>query len=135
MTNQPTALELYQSWASGEEKDHAKVLGALLGWVRALEDQIEPLEASKTVARAYLSEVLEIGFAGRHEIPGVGKMMISAPSVTYSYDKKKLTALTDQLRAEGQGEIAAMLDACLIAKSRDGGLVITQSKAVGSDGK
>jgi hypothetical protein len=121
-----TTLQAYEQWQAGEIQGE-EALKYLCHYIAMVEDQLEPLEKSKEKARAWISEVVEY-LGGKAEVDGFGKCEITNASVTYSYDKKQLDQLTNQLRAEGQGDISTMIEACLKSSSRSGGLRITRAK-------
>jgi hypothetical protein len=121
-----TTLEAYEQWQGGEIKGE-EALKYLCHYLGMVDDQLGGLEKSKEQARAWVSEIVEY-LGGKAEVTGFGKCEITNASVTYSYDKKQLDQLCNQLRAEGQGGISTMIEACLKSSSRAGGLRITRAK-------
>jgi hypothetical protein len=120
----------YQAWQEGEIRaDEALTSATLL--VR-LETNSKPLTRLTKKARAYLSEVVNY-LGGKAEVDGFGQLQITNPSVTYTYDKKLVDRLTNELRTEGLGDVATRLDACLKASEKAGSLRITREKKEGSE--
>ena len=121
-----TTLQAYEQWQAGEiQGDEA--LKYLCHYLAMVDDQLGPLEKSTEQARVWVSEIVEY-LGGKVEVDGFGKCEITSASVTYSYDKKQLDQLCNQLRTEGQGEISTLIEACLKSSMRSGGLRITRAK-------
>jgi hypothetical protein len=119
--------EVYKDWQDGTiQSDQAinlfcKILGPL-------QEQEKMVAAIDKQVRGRVGEVLAFLGSDTFEIKGFGKLEITKPGVTYSYDKKLLDQLTNQLRTEGMGDVAARLDACLKSSERAGTLRITREK-------
>jgi hypothetical protein len=118
--------EIYQDWQDGNvQSDEALKQFCLL--IGPIQDHQKMIEALDKLVRAKTGEVL--AFIGETvEIKGFGKLEITRPSVSYSYDRKLLDQLTNQLRTEGLGDVATRLDTCLKPSERAGTLRITREK-------
>jgi hypothetical protein len=92
-----------------------------------IQDQIKTLKKSEDQARIYISELVN-ALGGQVTLPGFGELQITSPSISYSYDKKLVTQLSNQLRSEGLGEVAARLDQCMKPSEKAGSLRITREK-------
>lgn len=122
----PTIHTIYQDWQAGDCTAQ-KALNVLCRFIANVQDTIDPMEVVLKQARAYASELVDY-LGGSAEVSGFGELKITNPSVSYSYDKKLVDQLTNQLRTEGQGDVAARLDACLKPNPKSGSLRITRSK-------
>lgn len=117
---------VYQAWQEGELPD-LDALEMMTANLAAIEDSIEPLEETKKVLRAQISEVVERQ-GGAVELPGYGKFAIRNATVTKSYDSKALDALVMDLVKQGLGDVAQAVANCKKESARTGGLVITKEK-------
>jgi predicted RNA binding protein with dsRBD fold (UPF0201 family) len=122
----PTIGTIYQGWLQGDLQTQ-EALNMLCHFIGQSQDVIEPIEINIKLARGYASEMVD-WLGGKAEAPGFGKLEITSPSITYSYDKKLLDNLNKQLRTEGLGDVAARLDSCLKPSERAGSLRITRTK-------
>jgi hypothetical protein len=123
----PLPLEkTYTAWQEGEIQA-AEALQCFCQFIGIVQDKIGPLELAEKQARAYASEVVDY-LGGSAEVDGFGELKITNPTVSYSYDKKLVDQLTNQLRTEGLGDVAARLDACLKSSSKVGYLKINRVK-------
>jgi hypothetical protein len=120
-------LDIYRDWQDGTTPDQ-EALESLVWHLSVLEDNIEPLEATRKVLRGYISEVVERQPNSAVELVGYGKLAIRSASVTKSYDSKALDALVMRLIQEGQTELAQAVALCKKESSRVGGLVITKDR-------
>jgi hypothetical protein len=127
----PTIETIYQGWLQGDVI-HQEALNMLCHFIGQAQGVIEPLENNIKQARSYASEIVEY-LGGKAEVAGFGKLEITNPSVTYTYDKKLVDRLTNELRTEGHGDVATRLDACLKASEKAGSLRITREKKEGSE--
>jgi hypothetical protein len=101
-------------------------LQSLLDELRTVEDAIALLEAQRTPLREQISQcVAQLG--GRVLLPGYGRLEITAPGVTVSYDRRQVEALIIELTT-AHAAIAAQLAACRKESPRSGGLRITPAK-------
>lgn len=118
--------EIYLAWQEGaiQSDEAVKQFCKIIG---PLQEQQKMVETIDKQIRIRVGEVL--AFLGETiEIKGFGKLEITRPSVSYTYDKKALDQLTNQLRTEGLGNVAARLDGCLKPSERAGTLRITREK-------
>lgn len=118
--------DIYREWQAGDLPDQG-ALESLVWHLGVLEDNIEPLEATRKVLRAYISEVVERQ-GGNVELPGYGRFQIRSATITKSYDAKALDQLIIRLTMEGQVELAQAIAVCKKEGSRNGGLVVTKEK-------
>lgn len=118
--------EIYRAWCDGviQSEEAVKQFCMIIGPIQDHQKMIEVLDKK---ARARISEVVDY-LGGSAEVAGFGELKITNPSVSYSYDKKLVDKLTNQLRTEGLGDVAARLDACLKPSEKVGSLRITRSK-------
>lgn len=118
--------EIYRAWCDGviQSEEAVKQFCQIIG---PLQEQQKMTDALDKQVRAHVSEVVEY-LGGAAEVAGFGELKITNPSVSYSYDKKLVDKLTNQLRTEGMGDVAARLDACLKPSEKAGSLRITRSK-------
>jgi hypothetical protein len=101
-------------------------LASLLDELRTVEDAITLLTAQRTPLREQISQcVAQQG--GRVLLPGYGRLEITAPGVTISYDRHQVEALIIALTTTDP-TIAARLAACRKESPRNGGLRITPPK-------
>lgn len=117
---------IYEQWRDGDISDEqaARALALELGEV---ESELAPLNAQRETLRNELSHIVgKLG--GKHAIPGFGELVNTAPSVTTSYDAKRVSDLIVALVAEGQSAWAERLAACQKQSSRAGSLRITREK-------
>lgn len=125
-TDIPTIHTIYQDWQAGDCTAQ-KALSILCRFIANVQDTIDPMEVVLKQARVYASELVDY-LGGSAEVTGFGELKITNPSVSYSYDKKLVDKLTNQLRTEGMGDVAARLDACLKPSEKAGSLRITRVK-------
>jgi hypothetical protein len=118
--------ELYRHWEDGsiQSEEALKRFCEIMGPV---QDKIKLLDQADKQARIYVSEIVEF-LGGKVEVNSFGKLEITNPSVTYSYDRKQVDRFVDELREEGHYEIANRLVGCLKPSERAGSLRITRTK-------
>jgi hypothetical protein len=117
---------VYQDWLTGEWEDR-EFLDFLAAQLSSIEDSIVPLEDTKKVLRAHISEVVERQ-GGDVKLEGYGRFQIRSATITKSYDAKALDQLIIELMMNGQVEVARAIGSCKKESSRTGGLVITKAK-------
>lgn len=122
MTSEPT---IFEQWQDGDVTD-SQALRSLWSDLREVESEIAPLEAQKAQLRDQISHI--IARTGTITLPGLGKATITNPSVTVSYDTKKVNELALSLAAT-HPEIAALLVAARKTSERAGSLRIESEKA------
>jgi hypothetical protein len=115
---------IFDQWQDGDVTD-IPALRALLSDLREVESEIAPLEAQKNQLRDQIG--LIVARVGTQEIPGLGKVLLTAPSVSVSYDTAQINELALQLTAT-HPEIAAQLVAARKTSSRVGSLRIEREK-------
>ena len=120
--NEPT---IFEQWQDGDVTD-IPALRALLSDLREVESEIAPLEQQKSLLREQIGMI--VARVGNQELPGLGRVSITNPSVTVSYDTKKVNELALQLTAS-HPEIAALLVAARKTSERAGSLRIESEKA------
>jgi hypothetical protein len=118
--------QAYQDFQSGARLA-SEALDMLCEILAPIEDRIKFLETFDKKARAYASEMVDY-LGGSIEVAGFGELKITNPSISYSYDKKSLDRLTNELRTEGLGDVAARMDRCLKPSEKVGSLRITRTK-------
>lgn len=116
----------YEQWLEGYITPE-EALRALLSDLGEVESELQPLEAEKQVLRARISEVVD-RIGGKAEIAGFGRLEITAPVKTASYDRKALDALMLELFERNELELARRIAACRQESARAGGLRITREK-------
>jgi hypothetical protein len=122
-----TIEEIYESWQTGDIQAqealnlYAKIIGPL-------QEQERMVKALDQLVREKVSLALNC-LEGPAVIPGFGKFEFTNPSISYSYDKKAVDRLCNELRTEGLGDVAARLDLCLKPSERVGTLKITREKS------
>lgn len=120
--NEPT---IFDQWQDGDVTD-IPALRSLLSDLREVESEIAPLEAQKQALREQIGMI--VARVGNQELPGLGRVSITNPSVTVSYDTKKVNELALQLAAS-HPEIAAALVSARKTSERAGSLRIESEKA------
>lgn len=104
-----------------------QTLRALCSDLAEVESQIAPLEAERGRLKDRISLVLARA-GGRAELAGFGKLTITAPSVTKSYDARRLDDLLVRLLADGYGPIVEQIAQCRRESQRSGGLRIERER-------
>ena len=117
---------IFEQWQAGELSDQ-EALEQLCTSLNSLEDRLEPIEATHQMVRSQISEVVERQ-GGNVELAGFGKLVITSPTITTSYDARALDALVARLLKSGQADIAAEITDCRRESSRSGGLRITRPR-------
>lgn len=115
---------IFEQWQDGDVTD-IPALRALLSDLREVESEIAPLEAQKSQLRDQIG--LIVARSGTQELPGLGKVSITSPGVSVSYDTKKINELALALTAT-HPEIAALLVAARKTSERSGSLRIESEK-------
>jgi hypothetical protein len=111
--------DAYTEWEEGNLEVGA-ALRATWSDLREVESQLAPLEAERQRLREQVGRlVAEVG--GEVTVRGLGRAMITNPSITTTYDKKKVERLLTRL-AESHPELAAELAACRTESARAGSL-------------
>jgi hypothetical protein len=118
-------MTIFEDWRDGQIGD-VEALHALASDLGEIESQLAPLEAERQTLRDQLSQVLE-RLGGRATIAGFGKLELTAPTITRSFDKKRLDQLIIDLAADAP-ELAQLIAACRTEAPRAGSLRITRDK-------
>ena len=98
-------------------------LRSLLDELWALDDAITLLAAQRTAVRAQIRQQLA-RLGGHVVLPGYGRLEITAPSTTVSYDQCHIEALIMELTTTNAA-IAARIAACRTESPHTDGLHIT----------
>lgn len=118
---------IYEQWQEGTLTD-MEALRALLSDLRETESSIAPLAAERDQIREAISHI-----AARSpspiEVAGLGRVSMTAPSVSTSYDTKQIDALIKVLRTT-HPDIAALISECQKTTERSGGLRIEKAKGL-----
>ncbi|HEX2913896.1 MAG TPA: hypothetical protein VH186_24040 [Chloroflexia bacterium] len=122
----PLEKSSFDLWQEGEINAE-EALNQLTGSLTALEDRLEPLEATRKTLRDQIGMVVEVGFSGRASINGYNIVNTGA-SQTVSYDAKALDKLVDRLMREGNEAVAREILACRKEGSRAGSTRISRLK-------
>jgi hypothetical protein len=101
-------------------------LQSLLDELRTVEDAIGLLSAQRTSLRDQISQHVE-QLGGRMMLPGYGRLEITPPGLTVSYDRRQIETLIIELTTTVP-TIAARIAACRKESPRSGGLRITPAK-------
>ena len=114
----------FTEWDAGTLTDvqALRVLAMELGKVQS---ELEPLKAQEARLRDELSRVVA-HMGGKADVPGFGQLAMTAPSITNSYDSKRLDDIVMGLIAEGYADIAESIANCRKQSSRAGSLRITR---------
>lgn len=111
----------YDDWQAGMITV-TEALRAATSDLAEIESQLAPLETEREAIRSLVTELLtELG--GRAEVPGFGRLLITAPGITARYDTKRLDQLLAHLLVS-HPEIAAEMRACRNETQRAGTLRI-----------
>jgi hypothetical protein len=102
-------------------------LQSLLEELRTLEDALALLETERTAVRDQIRQHVE-QLGGRAVLPGYGRLEITTPGITVSYDRRQVEALIIELTTTAP-VIAARLAACRTESAHRGGLRITPAHA------
>lgn len=116
---------VFEQWEAGDLTD-IPALRSLLSDLREVESEIAPLEQQKATLRDQIG--LIVARAGTQVLAGLGKVSLTAPSVSISYDTKLITELALQLSLT-HPEIASQLVAARKVSSRAGSLRIESEKS------
>ena len=116
----------YQRWQDGDLSDN-EALELLCRQLTSLQDRVEPLQFVEKQLRAWISEVVDRE-GGRAEVSGFGRLQITGPTTTATYDRRRLDSLVARLAAEGQSELAQEIASYRKENSRTGGLRIIRDK-------
>lgn len=116
----------FTEWDSGELTD-VQAVRALAMELGEVESELAPLEAQRARLRDELSRVVA-HMGGKAEVPGFGALAMTAPSITNSYDAKRLDELVLSLIAEGQHDYAEAIANCRKQTQRAGSLRIVREK-------
>jgi hypothetical protein len=119
-------MGIFEDWQSGVLTD-AEALRALTRDLGEVESELAPLHEQREQLRAWIGEVLARA-GGKAAIPGFGRLELSAPSVTVTFDRKALDGLVQDLVAAGQFDIAQRISAARRESARAGALRITREK-------
>lgn len=117
---------LFSEWEAGDLSSEY-TLRELCRALADVEREIASVEVARSELRDQISRVLaRVG--DKAEIAGFGKVLITAPSVSRSYDTKRLDALIIQLTADGFSPIAQQIAQAAKETARAGGLRIEREK-------
>ncbi len=116
---------IFIEWESGAITD-MQALHALASDLAEVESELAPLDAEKARLRDCISQVVA-RFDKPVLIPGFGKIELTAPTVTKSFDKAALESLIQELLFEAP-ETAQRLARCKTETQRAGSLRITREK-------
>lgn len=101
-------------------------LQSLLDELRTVEDAIGLLSAQRASLRDQITQhVAQLG--GRVMLPGYGRLEITPPCITVSYDRRQIERLIIELTTTDP-TTAARLAACRKEAPRNGGLRMTPAK-------
>lgn len=100
----------------------------MLGTLLEIENEIEALEFGKTEIKRNIQKIVEGLPDQRGEIPGMGTVLMTKPSLTASYESKGLDALTAQLLKDGDIQTAAEIARCRKESTRASHLMFRKQK-------
>ena len=116
----------FTEWEAGTLTDiHA--IRSLAMDLAEVESELAPLEKQRQQLRDELSRVLAHA-GGKAEIAGFGQLTMTAPSITTSYDQRRLDDLVLSLIADGYSDIAESIAGCRKQSARSGALRIVREK-------
>lgn len=115
---------IFEQWQDGDITD-TQALRSLWSDLREVESEIAPLDAQKAALREQIGHI--IARTGTMTLPGLGRAAITNPSVTVTYDTRKVNELALQLAAT-HPDIAAQLVAARKTSERAGTLRIESEK-------
>lgn len=121
-------MTIFDDWRDGTISD-VEALHAIASDLGEIESQIAPLEAERQTLRDQLSQIVS-RLGGRASVSGFGKIELTAPTLTRSYDKKRLDQLIIDLATDAP-ELAQLIAACRTEAPRAGSLRITREKPGG----
>lgn len=128
VTMAPAAIDtIYERWAAGlaGPAETLRALCADLAWVDAA---LNPLEQRKQAIRNSISEIINTLDNQRTDLAGFGRLEMTAPVLTTSYDKQHLDRLIIELTEAGEHTIAQRVAGCRKESARADGLRITREK-------
>jgi hypothetical protein len=117
---------IYQDWTAGRLSDQEAIV-ALYPIVTAADAAYKQAEAERAAIRARLGYVVAHA-GGRAQAPGLGRLLITAPAVTPSYDHRQLDALVIEL-TQTHPEIAQRIAALRRETIRAGTLRLIPERA------
>lgn len=118
---------VYKQWQEGLIGPE-QALRALVSDLGEVESDYTLYAAQREALRAELSQVVD-ALGGKAEVAGFGRLEITSPVKTASYDRKALDDLVIDLTQAGLGEVAQRIARCRTQSARAGGLRITREKA------
>jgi hypothetical protein len=121
-----TPMTTFDDWRDGQISD-IEALQAVASDLGEVESQIAPLEAERANLRDQISQIVA-RLGGRATLAGFGKLEILPPTVSKTYDKKRLDQLIVDLAADAP-ELAQLIAACRTESQRAGSLRITREKS------
>lgn len=123
MTTKQTIFDAYMDG----DLTAMEALRALCSDYEELEQSYKDFGRARDGMRDQIAHVLA-KLGDKVEVKGFGTVMLTAPSVTKSFDKEKIRALIQEWSADFP-EFAESLAACETKSSRAGGLRIEREKA------
>ena len=99
-----------------------------LGTLLEIDNEIEALEFNKKIVKGNIQKIVEGLPDQRCEIPGMGTVQMTKPSVTASYESKQLDALTAQLLQNGEMRTAQAIADCRKESQRASHLMFRKQK-------
>lgn len=120
-------MNVFEQWQDGLIGPE-QALRALCSDLGEVESEYQLYAGQREALRAEISHVVD-ALGGKADVPGFGRLEITGPAKTASYDRKALDDLIIDLTQAGLGEVAQRIAACRTQSARAGGLRITREKA------
>lgn len=105
--NLKTTYQQYQEGELGAQE----ALTQLIKQYDSIEERLDGWQKQKEALRENIEDLVTTVYAGKAALAG-WEMRITEPSVSSSYDAKKLDKLVFKLMKEGQIELAQEIEAC-----------------------
>lgn len=127
MSNTANKKNVFEQWQNGDISAELAV-ETLCQELVSIEDKLEPLDETRKVIRANLSEVVESAYSGKAIVQGFGQLKITEPSQSVTYPREKIEKLILQLVKEGHADIAERITQCSTTRFTSGSLRIDRLK-------
>lgn len=126
LENFPDTTPLFEQWLEGEAPAE-KLLGTLCQQFAYLDDIAKQIDERHKILREQFAQVVAF-LGGNIEIPQFGKLNISEPQLSISFDRKGLEKLMADLETSGNTEMAQAIAAYRTESLREGGLRISRNR-------
>lgn len=117
---------IYSAYLDGDAMP-METLRSLCADYEELDDSYKQFSEMRDTAREQIGHIVARDFANDVDVPGFGRLLITAPSFTKGYDSAALDGLIDSL-ADDYPHIASQIAGCRKKTMRSGGLRIERAR-------